>query len=111
MIYTVLYSYLVGWLVTSMGLAFTVRKLADPVRPDSHPMPLLVAAGATWPLVVLGAAQMAAIALVMNVARNRSNRGRSIHEHNSSFADSELDALLEEWPNASGADAPCRIGH
>jgi hypothetical protein len=80
---TVLYSYLIGWFVTTIGLALTVRKLQDPVRPQLHPTPLVVAAGAAWPLLVLGAAQMAAVALVMNVARNRRSRGRSIHEYSS----------------------------
>jgi len=63
-IYTVLYGYLFGWVVTSIGLALIVRKLRDPVRPPSHPVPLIVAAGAAWPVVVLGAAQIAVVALV-----------------------------------------------
>jgi hypothetical protein len=68
-IYPVLYSYLLGWVVTSMGLALGVRKLRDPVLPPSHPIPVVVAAGAAWPLVVLGVAQMATVALVVDVAR------------------------------------------
>ena len=110
MTYTLLYSYLIGWLITSIGLALTVRKLNDPVAPQSHRIPLIVAAGATWPVVVLGAAQLAAIALIMNVARSRSSRDQTIHEHDSAFTDDELNALLEEWPNAAGADEHCRIG-
>jgi hypothetical protein len=76
-IYTVLYSYLFGWVVTSIGLALTVRKLRDPVRPPSHPIPLVVAAGAAWPLVVLGAAQIATLVLVVNVARSWASHRRS----------------------------------
>ncbi|HJT93539.1 MAG TPA: hypothetical protein VJ777_16655 [Mycobacterium sp.] len=94
MIYTVLYSYLLGWVVTSIGLALAVRRLQDPVQPQSHPIPLVIATGAAWPVVVLGTVQIAAIALVMNVARTRS-----IHECSGAFADNELDALLEERPN------------
>jgi hypothetical protein len=76
--YTVLYSYLLGWVVTSIGLALAARKLQGPVRPRSNPIPLAVAAGAKWPLVVLGGAQLAAVALVMDVARRWN--GRSIRK-------------------------------
>lgn len=95
--YTVLYSYLLGWVVTSIGLAFSVRKLQDPVRPQ-HPMPILVAAGSVWQLVVLGAAQMAAVALVARSLSKCSIRARA-----RAFADHELDDLLDGWLNAPGA--------
>ena len=104
MIYTVLYSYLFGWVVTSIGLALAVRKLHDPVRPPSHPTPVIIAAGAAWPLVVLGAAQMATVAHVADIARSRTSR--SICEHGRAPADNELD----EWLNAPGSDAHCPIG-
>jgi hypothetical protein len=105
-IYTVLYSYLLGWVVTSIGLALTVRKLRDPVRPPSHPIPVVVAAGAAWPLVVLGAAQLATIALVVDVARSRTRHSRSIREHGRAPDGNELD----EWLNAPGADTHCQVG-
>ncbi|MDT5354968.1 MAG: hypothetical protein QOJ56_3500 [Mycobacterium sp.] len=105
MIHTLLYSYLIGWAATSVGVALAVRKLHDAVRPPSNPIPLAVAAGAAWPLVVLGAAQMAIVALVVDVAR--SWRRRSISERARAFADNELDDLLDEWLNAPGADAQC----
>jgi hypothetical protein len=95
-IYTGLYSYLLGWVVTSMGLALAVRKLHDPVRPPSHPTPIVVAAGAVWPLVVLGAAQMATVALVVDVARSWTSHSRSIREHGRAPAGNELDELLNE---------------
>ena len=94
MIDTVLCSYLLGWVVTSIGLALAVRKLQDPVRPQSHPIPLLIAAGAAWPLVVLGAAQMAIVAIVA-----RSWKSHSIRKRVRAFADNELDDLLDEWLN------------
>ena len=103
MVYTVLYSYLLGWAATSVSLALAIRKLHDPVRPPSNPIPLAVAAGAAWPLVVLGAAQMATVALVADVARGW--RRRSIRERARAFADDELDDLLDEWLNAPRADA------
>ena len=99
MIHTVLYSYLLGWAATSVGLALAVRKLQDPVRPQSNPILLAVVAGIAWPLVVLGAAQMATVALVTDASR--SWNGRSIRKRARAFADNELDDLLDEWLNAA----------
>jgi hypothetical protein len=73
-IYTVLCGYLLGWVMTTIGLALTIRKVNDRVRPQPHPIPLAVAAGAAWPLVILGAAEMAAVAIVVQAARRRTSR-------------------------------------
>jgi hypothetical protein len=79
---TVLYSYLIGWIITSVGLALTTR--------DRSRLPsVIVAAGAVWPLLVLGAAQFAAVALVAEVVRGRGHAPKSI--------DDELEKLLDEW--------------
>jgi hypothetical protein len=104
-IYTVLYSYLFGWVVTSIGFALIVRKLQHPVRLPPHPIPLVVAAGAAWPVVVLGATQMAIVAFVA-----RSSTTRSIRKRTRALADNELDDLLDEWPSAPGTDAHCQVG-
>ncbi len=61
---TVLYSYLIGWIITSVSLALITRH-------RSRPGSVIVAAGAVWPLLVLGAAQFAAVALVTEVVRMR----------------------------------------
>jgi hypothetical protein len=107
-IYTVLYSYLLGWAATSIGVTLAVRKVQDPVRPSSNPIPLAIAASVAWPLVVLGAAQMATVALVVDVARGRN--ARSIRKRARAFADNELDDLLDEWLNVAGADSHCPTG-
>jgi hypothetical protein len=103
--YTVLCSYLLAWIATSIGLGLTARKLQDPVQPASHPIPILVAAGAAWPLVVLGVTQMAIVALVA-----RSWNSHSIRKRVRAFADNELDDLLDEWLNTPGADARYQVG-
>ena len=59
---TVLYSYLIGWIITSVGLALITRD-------QSRPRSVIVAAGAVWPLLILGAVQFAAVALVTEVVR------------------------------------------
>jgi hypothetical protein len=104
-IYTVLYGYLVGWVVTSIALALAVRKLQDPVSPQSHPISLAVAAGAAWPLVIIGAAQIATIALVA-----RSWNSRSIDKRVRAFTDNEIDDLLDELLNTPGADTHTQLG-
>lgn len=78
----VLYSYLIGWAVTSVGMALTTRR-----RPRSTTV--VVVAGVAWPFLLLGAAQFAAVALVAELARNRGPDPRSI--------DDELEELLTEW--------------
>jgi len=86
---TVLYSYLIGWIITAIGLALSTRH-------QSRPTSLSVVAGAVWPLLLLGAVQFAAVALVAEVARNSEPGLKSI--------DDELDELLTESA-ISGAGA------
>jgi hypothetical protein len=86
----VLCSYLLGWVITTIGIAPIIRKLNHPDRPQPHPMALTVTAGAAWPLVVLGAAEMATISLVMKAARRRPSR-RSMTR--------QVDAMLDDRLN------------
>jgi hypothetical protein len=88
---TVLYSYLIGWIITSVGLALTTRG-------QSRLASVIVAAGAVWPLLVLGVAQYAAIALVAEVVRGRGDGPKSI--------DDELEELLDEWRATGGGMTP-----
>jgi hypothetical protein len=67
MAHAVLYTYLVGWIVTSTGLALTARR-------EWRPTSVVVVAGAVWPLLVLGVAQMAIIALVAEIAEIADGR-------------------------------------
>ena len=95
---TVLCCYLLGWVLTTIGLALVVRKLNDPVLPQLHPIPLAVTAGAAWPLVILGAAQFATVAMVLNAVRRRaSGSHRSVN--------TQFDELLvcsdENWASAT----------
>jgi hypothetical protein len=62
-----LYGYLAGWCLTTIGMALTVRRL----RPVPHPISLAIAAGAAWPVLLLGAAQLAVVALAAEVVRRR----------------------------------------
>jgi hypothetical protein len=66
-IVTLLYGYLTGWGLTTIGMALAVRRL----RPVPHPIPLAIAAGASWPVLLLGAAQLAVVALAAQAVRRR----------------------------------------
>jgi hypothetical protein len=85
---TILFSYLIGWIITSVGLALTTRG-------QSQSASVIVAAGAVWPVLVLGATQYAAIALVAEVVRIREPRQKSV--------DDELEEILDEWRATSDA--------
>ena len=67
MIATVLYGYLAGWVLTTVGMALAVRRF----RPVHYPIPLAIAAGAAWPVLLVGAAQLAVVALVVVAMRRR----------------------------------------
>jgi hypothetical protein len=76
----VMCGYLFGWLVATIVLAVVVSRMNDPNRPQPHPNRVAVAAGAVWPLVILGAVQIAAVALVVDATRYRRRRGRAAGE-------------------------------
>ena len=67
MIATVLCGYLAGWALTTVGLALVVRRK----RPMPHPVPVIIAAGAAWPVLLLGAAQLAIVVLAAGAVRRR----------------------------------------
>lgn len=86
---TILYSYLTGWIITSIGLALTTRG-------QSRQASVIVAAGAFWPFLVVGAAQFAAVALVAEVVRVRGQHQKSVID--------DLDELLDAWLDGAGSD-------
>lgn len=77
-----LYGYLIGWIVTAVGLALTGRHLSRPIVAG-------VVSGAAWPLLLLGAVQFVAVAMVAEAVRVGAHEPKSI--------DDELEALLTEW--------------
>jgi hypothetical protein len=89
--FTLVCCYLFGWVITTIGLAVTIGKLNDPVRPQRYPIPLTVAAGAAWPLLILGAAQMAILAHAMEATRRWTRRSR---RSSSVQVDEVIDELL-----------------
>lgn len=70
---TVLTYYLLGWVMTAIGFILVVGKLNDRLAPAPRPILLAVVAGAAWPLVLFGAAQFAAVALVLDAVRRHTD--------------------------------------
>ncbi|MDT5150824.1 MAG: hypothetical protein QOI01_2557 [Mycobacterium sp.] len=56
------YGYMAGWVLTTLGLAFVAARIQDPHSPQRHRLPLALAAGAVWPLLLLGVAEYAIVA-------------------------------------------------
>lgn len=92
--YAVLCGYLAGWIVTSVALAIASRRLNSKAGPGSHLV--AVAAGAAWPLLIVGAAQLAVVALVAAIVRRRASRHASISER-------EIDELVERLLDTADA--------
>ena len=70
MIEVLVYGYLAGWVLTTLGLAFSAHRIQDPHSPQRHPLPLALAAGAVWPLVLLGVAEYAIVATAAAVVHD-----------------------------------------
>lgn len=68
----VLFGYLLGWAITTIGLALVVGKLNDRIAPQPRLIPVAAVAGAAWPLVLLGAAQFATVAMILTAVRRRT---------------------------------------
>jgi hypothetical protein len=97
---TFLYGYLTGWVLTTIGLALTVHRLQDPA-PLPHPIPLSIAAGAAWPVLILGAAEMAAVALAVEVIRRRG-AGAGVRPPSADAAPEKVSDL--GWPLAPNSE-------
>ena len=107
MIYAVMCGYVFGWLVATIVLAAIVKRLNDASRPQPHPIGVAVAAGAVWPLVILGATQIAAAALVVDATRYRTRRGRAAGEKYGGLPEQRRSAA-EDPP--SSPQMPCAHG-
>jgi len=59
--------YLGGWMITTVGLYAAGRRLSDQRAPALHPLAVSVAAGAVWPLVVVGLVEMSSVVVFTKV--------------------------------------------
>ncbi len=70
MIEPLLWVYGAGWIFAAHGLFEFAHRFRDQRRPAPHALLWSIAAGAVWPIVVLGVAEMSATALAAEAVPN-----------------------------------------
>jgi hypothetical protein len=68
MVIMLLVIYLGGWLTVSLAAIAARRRLSDSESPPDHPLLVSIAAGAVWPLLVVGLVELSSI-IVFTKAR------------------------------------------
>lgn len=58
---TAVIAYLIGWVVGTAAVYAASRRLNDPRNPAPHALVLSAAAGALWPLLLLGAVEFSSL--------------------------------------------------
>lgn len=61
-------SYLGGWIVATLVVYAVARRLADRQSPSPHPLVVSVVAGALWPLLVIGLAELSSVMVYAKVS-------------------------------------------
>jgi len=64
----VFYGYLLGWALTMAGLSVAVGGTRDRSVPRTTSGPLMVAAGAAWPLLAVGVVEYAGVVAAASVS-------------------------------------------
>lgn len=72
MVSTLVMVYLGAWLLTAVGTYVAGRLLADPDGPAENPLLVSFAAGAVWPLILLGAMEFSSVAAYSTVKSKRT---------------------------------------
>lgn len=62
-----IYGYLGGWIIASIGVALAAWRLQDKRQPATHPLRLSVLAGAMWPLLIVALVEAGVVALTQEV--------------------------------------------
>jgi uncharacterized membrane protein YhaH (DUF805 family) len=79
MVGTLIAVYLIGWLLASLAAYAAGRRLADRRTPADHSLMVLVsvAAGAIWPLLVVGLVEFSSV-MVLTKVPSKTGRGVGI---------------------------------
>ena len=67
MLYELVVMYLGGWVVATLCMHAAGRRLSDSRSPSEHPLGVSVVAGALWPLLVIGVAELSSVAVYAKV--------------------------------------------
>jgi hypothetical protein len=63
-------AYLLGWALTSGGLAILSRWLGSRRGPAPHPVAVSILAGAVWPFLLLGVVEFGAVVAASKVVHD-----------------------------------------
>jgi hypothetical protein len=67
MLITLIVMYLDGWLAVTCAAWAVGRRRTDRVSPPGHPLMVSFAAGAVWPLLVVGLVELSSIMVLIKV--------------------------------------------
>jgi len=70
--------YLVGWLPVTFAVYAAGKRLSDRRTPAEHPVLVSLAAGALWPLLVIGLVELSSI-MVFTRVPSKPRRGIGIY--------------------------------
>ena len=77
MVGTLLIVYFVGWVIASFAAHAIGKRLAERHSPAVHPLIISVAAGALWPLLLIGLVEFSSV-MVMTKIDSKPGRGVGI---------------------------------
>lgn len=66
-------AYLAGWVVATVAVFLTGKRLNDRNAPAAHSVTLSVIAGAVWPMLILAALEFAAVATYVRAREWRAS--------------------------------------
>jgi predicted metal-binding membrane protein len=76
MVVMLVVGYVSGWLAVTLAVYAAGRRLTDRESPATHPLMVGVAAGAAWPLLVVGLVELSSIIVLTKVpSQSRSSVG------------------------------------
>ena len=68
--------YVSGWLAVTVAVYAAGRRMTDREKPATHPLMVSVAAGALWPLLVVGLVELSSIIVLTKVpSKSQSSIG------------------------------------
>jgi hypothetical protein len=73
MLEVLVYGYLTGWMLTTASVAFAMSWTRDRSVPRDTSLPLMIAVGAAWPVLVAGVVEYAGVVAAGYIVRDRGD--------------------------------------
>ena len=75
MLWTCVTVYLAGWIVATVGVFAAGNRLCEPGMPPSYRLLLSIAAGAIWPMLLVGAVEFSSMAMYSSAEQFAAMKG------------------------------------